>query len=182
MAFADLSEFFDDQLHLPIAGVVYDIPSPDHELGLWVTALVSAGMSIEQGMDPREAGNRDIPQLRFEGDEYDDQSDEAKLYQRLLGDAYGKMRADQVSWPKIKFVAEVVMLWIVAGEEAAERHWNGGRASSPKAIAEAIQPANRAQRRASPRGTVSTPTGGASTTGRPGSTTGTTFRSTGRKR
>jgi hypothetical protein len=52
MAFADLSEFFDDRLHLPINGVVYDIPSPDHELGLWVTALVSAGLSIEQGIVP----------------------------------------------------------------------------------------------------------------------------------
>lgn len=166
MAFADLSEFFDDGLHLPISGVVYDIRSPDHELGLWVTALVSAGLSIEQGIDPALAGNKDVPQLRFEGDEYDDGSDEAKLYQRLLGDAYAKMRADNVSWPKIKFVAEVTMLWIVAGEPAAERHWNAGGASDPKAIAQAINPLNRAARR---RATASTPTDGASTTGRPAS-------------
>jgi hypothetical protein len=178
MAFADLSEFFDDRLHLPINGVVYDIPSPDHELGLWVTALVSAGLSIEQGIDPAFAGNRSIPQLRFEGDEYDDGSDEAKLYQRLLGDAYGKMRADDVSWPKIKFVAEVTMLWIVAGEPAAERHWNAGGAADPKAIAAAISPPNRAARR---RATASTPTDGASTTGAPGSTKDIRSRSTSRK-
>lgn len=176
MAFADLAERFDDRLHLPIAGVVYDISAPDHELGLWVTALMAAGASVQQGMDPAEAGNRSIPQLRFEGDEYDDESDEGKLYQRLLGDAYGKMRADKVSWPKIKFVAEVTMLWILAGEEAAERHWNGGRAGDPKAIMEAIAP-NRAGRRA----TASTPTDSVSTTGRQGSTKVTRSRSTGNR-
>jgi hypothetical protein len=95
MAFADLSEFFDDRLHLPINGVVYDIPSPDHELGLWVTALVSAGLSIEQGIDPALAGNRSIPQLRFEGDEYDDGSDEAKLYQRIAPNRAARRRATE---------------------------------------------------------------------------------------
>jgi len=182
MAFADLSEFFDDQLHLPINGVVYHVPSPDHELGLWVTALVSAGLSVQQGIDPTEAGNKSIPQLRFEGEEGDESSDEAKLYQRLLGDAYGKMVANGVSWPRLKFVAEVTMLWIVAGEEAAEAHWNGGRAGDPKAIAQAINPGNRAQRRASPRATASMPTASGNTTGPAGSTRGTTSRSTGNKR
>ncbi len=181
MAFADLSEFFDDQLHLPINGVVYHVPSPDHELGLWVTALVSAGASIQQGLDPTEAGNKAIPQLRFEGEEGDENSDEAKLYRRLLGDAYVRMVANGVSWPRLKFVAEVTMLWIVAGEQAAEKHWNGGQAGDPKAIAAAVNPPNRAERRAGPRVTGSTPTASASTTGRPGSTKATTSRSTGRK-
>lgn len=173
MAFKDLAEYFDDRLHLPIGGVTYDIPSPDHELGLWVTELVSTATSVQQGLTPDP--DRTLPKLRFEGEEYDDESDEAKLYQRLLGPAYGQMREDGVSWPKIKFVVEVVMVWIAAGEAAAEAHWNRG--GDPKAIAEALQPApaSRAERR---RATGSTPTGTASTTGTRGSTRATTSRST----
>ena len=174
MAFNDLAEYFDDQLHLPINGVVYDIPSPDHELGLWVTELLSAGVSIRQGiaLDP----DRKAPKLRFEGSEYDDDSDEAKLYQRLLGSTYGKLRADGVSWPMIKFVAEVTMVWIAAGEAAAEAHWNAG--GDPKALAAVLAPesapANRETRR---HGTESTRTATESTTGTRVSMRATTSRS-----
>jgi hypothetical protein len=169
MAFADLSEKFDDQLHLPVDGVVYDIPSPDQELGLWVTALVTTGMQVQQGIeiDP----NRKVPQLRFEGEEGDDDSDEGKLYKRLLGPAYDLMRANRVSWGKIKFVNETVMIWIAAGVDLAEAHWNGG--GSPKETQQQLAP-NRAARR---HATGSTRTGTANTTGRPASGRATTSRS-----
>lgn len=172
MAFADLSERFDDQLHLPVDGVVYDIPSPDHELGLWVTALVTTGMQVQQGIDIDP--NRKVPQLRFEGEEGDDGSDEGRLYQRLLGPAYDLMRANHVSWAKIKFVSETAMIWIAGGIDMAEAHWNGG--GSPKENQQQLAP-NRAARRARPRATGSTATGTASTTGGPGSTKATTSRS-----
>jgi hypothetical protein len=180
MAFADLSERFDDALHLPINGKTYDIPSPDHETGLWVTALVATGWQVQQGIAPDP--NRKVPQLHFEGQEGDDESDEGKLYQRLLGSAYAALRADGVSWAKIKFVSETVMIWVAAGEDMAEAHWNGGGRRDPKAQAEAQakmealqleRAPNRAARR---RGTASTATGTASTTGKAGSTRGTTSR------
>lgn len=172
MAFADLSEKFDDQLHLPVDGVVYHIPSPDHELGLWVTALVTTGMQVQQGIeiDP----NRKVPQLRFEGEEGDDTSDEGKLYARLLGPAYDELRGNGVSWAKIKFVSETAMIWIAGGVDLAEAHWNGG--GSPKETQQQLAP-NRAARRARPRATASTPTGTASTTGGQDSTKAMTSRS-----
>jgi hypothetical protein len=169
MAFADLSEKFDDQLHLPVDGVIYHIPSPDHELGLWVTALVTTGMAVQQGIDIDPS--RKLPQLRFEGEEGDDNSDEGKLYQRMLGPAYDQMRANGVSWAKIKFVNETVMIWIAGGVDMAEAHWNGG--GSPKETRLQLAP-NRAARR---HATASTPTGTANTTGRQASTKGTTSRS-----
>lgn len=174
MAFGDLNEFFDDQLHLPIGGVTYDIPSPDYELGLWVTAMVSAGIDLQNGLTGTKEGTAKLPQLRFEGDEYDDDSQESKLYQRLLGDAWPKLRADGVSWPKIKHVAMTAIVWIAIGAEQAEAIWNAG--DDPKAVAAATAGnANRAMRR---HATASTRTGTANTTGRRGSTKATTSRST----
>jgi hypothetical protein len=169
MAFADLSERFDDALHLPVDGVVYDIPSPDHELGLWVTALVTTGMQVQQGIDidPK----RKVPQLRFEGEEGDDNSDEGRLYARLLGPAYDELRANRVSWAKIKFVSETAMIWIAGGIDLAEAHWNGG--GSPKETQQQLAP-NRAARR---RATGSTGMDTGSTTGRPASMKVTTSRS-----
>lgn len=169
MAFADLAEAFDDALHLPIDGTVYDIPSPDYELGLWVQAMVSAGISISQGLegDP----DRKIPKLRFEGEDGDEDSEEARLYARLLGPAWRRLRDDKVSWPKIKMVAETTVYWIAMGVDVAEQYWNSG--GDPKAVS-LVQRGNRATRRA----TASKSTGTASTTRRPASTKATTSRAT----
>lgn len=161
MGFADLEEFFDDGLHLPIAGVVYDIPAPDPEFGLYVTAMVSAGRQAALGEDLPA----DLPQLRYEGGE------ESDMYRRLMGAAFDKMVANSVPWSRIKLAAETVTLWISGGKSVAEEWWNAG--GDPKALMAArLATAPRRERRA----VESTAGAGEPTTKRRGSTNGTKSR------
>jgi hypothetical protein len=167
VSFQDLQEFFDDGLHLPINGVMYDIPAPDHEFGLHVTALVTAGSRAAAGGAPLDA----LPQLRFEGEEGDETSEEARFYRKLLGPAFNRMRANGVSWPKIKIVSETVILWISGSRAMAEEWWNAG--GDPKALQAArLANSSRADRRATARSNGAV----ASTTKRPASTNGTKSR------
>jgi hypothetical protein len=88
------------------------------------------------------------------------------LEQIILGDAYHRMMADHVAWPKIKFAGTTALIWATHGDEAAEHYWaSGGRP-------EASRPDNRAARRAS----TTTATAGSTTP--PNSTSGTNPRPT----
>jgi hypothetical protein len=155
MGFQDFADFADELgLRLPIDGKTYLIPPIDAETGLWCQNLMQVGGRVVAGHVVTE---EDVELL--------DDDAERSLYQRLLGPVHEQMVADNVPWTAIKNAALTVLWDATAGRETAEKFWNAGGQS----LGEAAAP-NRAQRRASTRGT----SGGASTTRRRGSTTGTT--------
>ncbi|EEP73500.1 hypothetical protein MCAG_03827 [Micromonospora sp. ATCC 39149] len=160
----DLTEYFAPGLTLTVRGREYAVPLATAELGLWcrlvaqVTGQVHAASTEEE---IRAAADRieALPELPG--------GSELTLAQRVLGDVYGQMVADQVPDPYVEYCGVTAYLWIVAGEDAAARWWrSGGRP-------EAAGPANRADRRAAQR---KTSTAEATATPSPASTSGTSSR------
>ncbi len=143
--FRDLDEFFDDTLPLPIGGKVYVVPPASAETGLFCQRLMEAGVDAANGKDT------DLASLDDEG--------ERDLYQRVLGPVYGELKANGVSWPKIKHAGITAFLWIAGDRDTAQKYWEAGD-GGPEAEAP-----TRAERRAA-----------AATTQRRGSTSGTTRR------
>ncbi|MFC4912592.1 DUF7426 family protein [Actinomadura gamaensis] len=165
MAFKDLNEFLADaHLDLPINGTVYRVNDPDAETGLVVQRLMEIGAAVHQGREVTEAELDDV--------------EEGELYERVLGDAYAQMLADNVTWSRIKHAAVTAMIWISADLESAEKYWEtAGEATAPPAT-----PAgpNRASRRAS-AAAARTTRSRASTTGTRASRSTTRKPSPGRK-
>lgn len=123
MAFADLDEFFDDALRLPIGGKEYVIPSPDAATGLHVQRLFAAA----------EGAGADTADL-------DDEA-EADLYRRVLGGVYDEMVANGLPWSRLRMAGLTALVWVAGGVESAEAFWAaGGRPEAPGP--------NRASRRA----------------------------------
>jgi hypothetical protein len=158
MAFKPLHDVFDGRLKLPgDDGKIYCIPEPDQELGLWCTALLSAGIAINLGEKPTD----DMPALQLDDD------DELALYRRILGPVFDELAADGYGFPTQKHFACTAFFWIGLGEEAAQQYWNSGgdpKASAPRAARRHPRPA--------PTASMSS-TGAASTTPSQGSTNGT---------
>lgn len=159
MAFKDLDELLDDRLPLLVKGKTYQIPATDAETGLWCQRLLAIGEQIARGVDkvPRLRGL--TPALADVVDGVVDDETEVDLERRLLGPALDEMRADGVSWERIKFCSQTAMFWNGLSRAAAEAFWNSG--GDPKASAP-----NRASKR-------STATAGAPTTRKRASTSGT---------
>lgn len=160
MAFKDLDELLDDTLPLPIKGKVYRVPGVDAEWGLICQRMLSAGVQAFHA-----AGTPDKP---VPGAPVIEDGNEQDFYRRCLGPVYDELRADGISWEKIKFCGTTAFLWIAQGAELAEQYWNSG--GDPEASAP-----NRQQRR-------STGTDGATTTRQPNSTSGTRSRRRPRRR
>ena len=177
--FGELDQYLDPGLKLTVKGTVYTVPLPSGELGLWcrrvaqVAGEISAASSEEeiQAVAERAAeAAEELPPIPG--------GDRRPFEVLMLGDAHAQMLADAVPDPYIQFCARTAYLWIVAGEEAAERFWtSGGRPEAPS-------PANRAERRALQRAgsSTTTSTGEARTTPSPGSGTGTNSRRSGSSR
>lgn len=171
--FADLDEFLESSLTLPVGGRMYVIESPDAELGLWCQRLYTLALQIQQGETPSP-----IPPLKALPDDPDQTPitaesnasvpQDERLFRRLLGPVWDQLHADRVPWHKIKMVAETAVFWVGAGLELAEAYWNSG--GNP----EALSPNRKARR--------STNTGGANTTKKPASGNGTKSRVTGSRR
>lgn len=136
--FDDLDEYWSPGLVLTVRGREYTVPLPSAELGLWCQRIAAAAGQISQASTDEEiqaalARAQAVPEL---------DGQDLTLAQRLLGSAYDEMISAGVPWPYIEFCSGVAFVWIVAGEQAAERWWtSGGRP-------EALRPGNRAQRRA----------------------------------
>lgn len=157
--FRQLHDVFDARLRLPGRdGKAYAIPEPDRELGLWCTALCSAGLALNLGQELTDK----MPALQL------DDEDELALYRRILGPVWDELEADGLGFPTQKHYALTAFFWIGMGEDAAMTYWNsGGKASAP----------SRAARRHPQQATASTPsTAAASTTRARASTSGTTRR------
>lgn len=162
--FGDLDQYWQPGLTLTVRDKEYVLPLPSAELGLWcrrvasVAGEVSAAGSAEEVQAAVDAVDA-LPELPG--------GKGITLHERVLGDAYQQMVADQVPDPYIQYCGATAYLWILAGEEAAQRYWtSGGRPEAPG-------PANRQERRASGQ---KTRTGGAAETPLPASTSGTTTR------
>lgn len=165
--FTALDQYFDPGLTLADVPVrdgtlrEYVIPLPSAELGLWCQRAAQAAGLIDAASTDEEARAavarvEALPEL--DGD--------LTLSERTLGAAYAQMMADGVSHPHIQFCGATAYVWIIGGEEAAERYWKaGGRP-------EARGPGNRAERRASGKTSTGVETGARSQA----STTGTTSR------
>jgi hypothetical protein len=116
----------DPVLRLPIKGKTYVVQSPNAATGLFVQSLMSAAQMSRAGFAVDAADTR----LVLEDD------DERNLYERVLGDTYDQLVADDVKWPHIQRAGQATLLWIHRDEEAAEAFWNGGtdpKAQDPKA-------------------------------------------------
>jgi hypothetical protein len=171
----DLDEYWSPGLTLTVRGREYTVPLASAELGLWCRRLAQItgdlhAASTETEMQAVVERIESLPQLP--------DGDKLSLPERVLGDVYQQMAADQVPDPYIQFCGQTAYIWIIGGEEAAERYWtSGGRP-------EALSPANRKERRAAHRqggSSTTTSTAGASTTRSPGSGTGTNSRRSGRR-
>lgn len=159
--FGDLDEYWSPGLTLTIKGKEYTVPLASAELGLWCRRIAQITgdvhtASTEQDMQAVVDRIEALPELP--GGEH------VSLPERVLGEVYQQMMTDGVEDPYIQFAGQTAYLWIIGGEEAAERFWvSGGR---PEAWG---RPANRAERRAAGR----TSTGADGATPLPGSTSGT---------
>lgn len=162
--FGDLDAYWSPGLTLTVRGREYVVPLASAELGLWCRRLAqvtgevhtaSTEAEMQAAVDRIEA----LPELPGGPD--------LSLPERVLGPVYQQMADDQVPDPYIQFAGQTAYIWIIGGEEAAERYWtSGGRP-------EALGPGNRAQRRAK---TPKTSTGVANGTPSPASTSGTSTR------
>ncbi|MFG2059664.1 hypothetical protein ACGFI9_37200 [Micromonospora sp. NPDC048930] len=165
----DLDEYWSPGLTLTVKGKEYTVPLASAELGLWCRRIAQItgdihGASTEAEMQAAVARIEALPDLP--GD--------LSLEERVLGPVYQQMVDDKVEDPYIQFSGQTGYIWIIAGEEAAERYWtSGGRPEAWGPVP------NRADRRAG-----RTSTGAAGTTKPQASTSGTTSptRSSGRGR
>ncbi len=166
--FGDLDEYLDPGLTLTVRGKEYTLPLPSAELGLWCRRIaLMAGEAGAASSDEElaEASSRarkwaaELPPLPG--------AERLSFEQLLLGPVHAEMMADKVPDPYVQFCAQTAYIWLIAGEDQAERYWtSGGRP-------EAAGPGNRASRRANAR---KTSTDAASTTPTPASTSGTSSR------
>lgn len=164
----DLDVYWSPGLTLTVKGREYTLPLPSAELGLWCRRLAEVtgevhNASSEQEIQAAVDRIESLPQLP--GD--------LSLPERVLGDVYPQMAADEVPDPYIQFAGQTGYIWIISGEEAAERYWtSGGRPEAPR-------PTNRQARRAQIRArTGGSRTAEADATPPPASTSGTTSRPT----
>ncbi|MDP9799344.1 hypothetical protein J2S43_007856 [Catenuloplanes nepalensis] len=170
---ADLDEFFSPGLVLTVRGQEYTVPLASAELGVWCRRMAVATGEITHASTAAEmqaAIERidAVPELPGPA---------LTLPERVLGDVYARMVADEVPDPYVQFCGATAYIWIISDEETAARYWqSGGRP-------EALRPAgSRAERRARTGGSN---TAAATATPSAASTSGTTSRPsrrTGRRR
>lgn len=167
--FGELDGYLDPGLALTVRGKVYTVPLPSAALGLWCRRISATAQEVTAASTDEEllaAGKRaseraaTLPPLPGGG--------KLSFEEHMLGpELYAEMIADEVPDPYVLFCAQTTYVWIVSGEEAAQRYWEaGGRP-------EARGPANRAERRAAIR---TSSTGEAGETPTPGSSSGTRSR------
>jgi len=160
--FGDLDAYYDPGLTLTVRGREYTLPLPSAELGLWARRIAQSAGEVSSASDEQElteatekAASRIAALPVLPGD--------ITFEERILGSAYHELVKDKVPDPYVQFCAQTGYVWIIGGEEAAQRYWEaGGRP-------EARGPSNRASRRAAAR---KTSTAAANATPSPASTPG----------
>lgn len=148
--FGDLDQYWEPGLTLTVLGREYQLPLPSAELGLWCRRVAeTAGQihsaSTEEEVQAAAAAAEDLPEL----------PGKMSLPERVLGPVYQQMVDDKVPDPYISFCGQTAYVWIIGGEESAERFWmSGGRP-------EALSPGNRASKRAAAKASTGQTSGGA---------------------
>src|SRR5699024_7218501 len=88
MAFKDLSEFYDPDLHLPYKGKTYTVPAADLDTGLYLQTIFNIGVKANSGQLSDQAA------AQFDDDE------EVDFMERCLGrELLDELRADKVPTP-----------------------------------------------------------------------------------
>lgn len=164
---ANLDQYLDPRLILALPGPDeverdYAIPLPDSVLGLWCRRIAETAGEVNSASTDEE-----LREAAARAEELPSLPGDLSFEEQLLGSAYAQMLADRVPDPYVQFAAKVVYVWIITGEEGAERFWKaGGRPPAPG-------PGNRAERRAATRTNSTAPAAGIP---RQGSSSGTTSR------
>lgn len=124
MGFKDLGDWAEiGGLKLPISGKVYSLPPVSAELGPRLQILMSVGVDVSTGQRVAEADQVVLNDM-----------DERKLYEDVLGTAYGEMVADGVPWPALKHAAMTVMIDATVDRASAEAYWeSAGKSPAPAA-------------------------------------------------
>lgn len=112
MAFEDIAARLAPGFDLPVNGVVYHVPPPNAEDGIWLQALMDG---LESVVLTAAVGKANRTVLSDEK--------ERTAYQVALGSAHDRMVADQVPWPVLKAAGMAAVLYWTRSAEAAERYW-----------------------------------------------------------
>jgi len=148
----ELDDFLSPALAVPARGKVYRIEAVDAETGLRLQKLISVGV---KAYTDKEFNEKD---LELVGDD-----EETDFFRSVLGTTYDELLADKISYPGLKAIASLAMIWTTQGFDAAQQYFlAGGKAPAP----------NRATRRTATR----TSTAAATTTPKQGSPNGTSTR------
>lgn len=96
MAYKDLADFFDPDLHLPIQGKTYRVPSPNYADAKLLRQVASEGMP---------------PQSQI------------TLALQALGTALDEMVADNIPWTMILHAGRTAILHYGVSPDIGETHW-----------------------------------------------------------
>ena len=111
MAYKDLAEFFDPDLHLPIRGKRYTVPAPGAE-----ECLTLRGRLTLEGIPPNEQVEDALVVL---GAERDEETGELEL-----SGVVAEMVADNITWPMILHAGRTAQLHFGFSADMAEAHWH----------------------------------------------------------
>ncbi|GAA3144972.1 hypothetical protein GCM10010466_40070 [Planomonospora alba] len=146
--FRDLSEFFDPRLRLPVDGKTYVIEPVDAETGLLCRRLMEVSIEAAGGGEPDTEG---LEALVLDDDQ------EKDLYKRILGGVYDELFTDKLDWPVIQHIGTTALVWVVAGVDAAVKHWeSAGEAPAPNRETRRAAAARSTRSRGSVSGTTPT--------------------------
>lgn len=129
-------------------GKKYRVPSPDAATGLRLAALADVTLKASQGGDLNE---RDARRLKL-----DDEEERDFIAQVLSQPCVDEMTSDGVKYEHMKRISQYAFLWFGVSREAAESAVERGL------LAGKVLPLNRAQRRASTKGSSTSSGSGAS--------------------
>lgn len=148
MPFDDLDDFLVVQpIRLPIRGKTYEFPgSISARTGLMLQRLTAEADKVRDGStEPTDLAAEVL-----------NDEEEIDLRAEVLGDTERQMAADGLSTAHVRHVFQTLLVWHMAGQEAAEKAWHTlGEAQAP----------NRAERRAASKDSASTTRSRASTSG-----------------
>lgn len=135
-------------------GKDYRIESPDVDTGLFLTRMQTAAIAEQRGEDVDESDKRRMQRFldalssdpNAEPDDEDGVDTAQQSARLILGGTFDELRADGVSWQRVRAITRYAYIAFVNGVEAANEAAISGALSGK---AQAV-PQNRATRRAAP--------------------------------
>lgn len=161
MAAGTLDDFYDfledDALEIPNIksrahpeGKTYNIPSPDAETGMRLSALAEIAVKVNKSID---VNARDVKRLQL------DDTEEREFAQQVLGPVYEELIEDGVSWVRLQRITQYAYVHFAfspeAAREAAERGVFAGKAQARTRAERRAKPSSGAAPKAPPASTGS---------------------------